>query len=49
MTRELDLLKVDIDVMAAVMRLRGAPTPVVQVEQPAAGESDLDHGWGLRL
>ena len=43
LTRELDLLKVDIDVIAAVMRLRGAPTPGVQVDQPAA-ESDLDHG-----
>jgi len=43
MTRDLDLLKVDIDVIAAVMRLRGAPAPLVQVEQPAGGEADLDH------
>ena len=43
MTRDLDLLKVDIDVIAAVMRLRGAPTPVVRVEQPTGGEADADH------
>jgi hypothetical protein len=43
MTRDLDLLKVDIDVIAAVMRLRGAPAPLVHVEHPATGEPDLDH------
>jgi hypothetical protein len=44
LTRDLDLLKVDIDVIAAVMRLRGAPAPAVQVEPLAPGEADLEHG-----
>jgi hypothetical protein len=43
MTRDLDLLKVDVDVIAAVMRLRGAPAPAaVQVEDATAAEPDLD-------
>src|SRR5262249_54759340 len=46
MTRDLDLLKVDIDVIAAVMRLRGAPAPIVLVEQPADCEADVDHPRG---
>jgi hypothetical protein len=45
MTRDLDLLKVDVDVIAAVMRLRGAPAlAAVQVEDGTAGEPDPESG-----
>jgi hypothetical protein len=41
MTRDLDLLKVDLDVIAIVIRLRGAHVPpTVQIEDGAEGESD---------
>jgi hypothetical protein len=43
MTRELDLLKVDVDVIAIVIRLRGAHVPAaVQAEDAAEGEPDRD-------
>jgi hypothetical protein len=43
MTRDLDLLKVDVDVIAAVMRLRGAPArAAAQAEDATAAEPDLD-------
>jgi hypothetical protein len=43
MTRDVDLLKIEVDVIALVMRLRGAPAPAtMQVEDATAGESDLD-------
>jgi hypothetical protein len=41
MTRDLDLLKVDIDVIAIVIRLRGAHAPpTVQIEDGAEGDPD---------
>src|SRR5262249_7182104 len=43
MARDPHLLTVEIEVIAAGMRLGGAPAPIVQVEQPAGGEADLDH------
>jgi hypothetical protein len=40
MTRDLDLLKVDVDVIAIVMRLRGTHTPVAHAEDTAEAEQD---------
>jgi hypothetical protein len=42
MTRNLDLLKVDVDIMAIVIRSRGASTPV-GVHGDDASESDAGH------
>jgi hypothetical protein len=43
MTRDLDLLKVDVDVIATVMRLSGAAVPVaVHVEDATAAEPERD-------
>jgi hypothetical protein len=40
MTRDLDLLKVDVDIIATVIRFRGAPTPAaVHGEEASEGES----------
>jgi len=39
MTRDLDLLKVDVDLVATVIRLRGASTPTgVQTEDASEGD-----------
>src|ERR1700704_5565051 len=39
MTRDLDLLKVDVDIIATVIRFRGAPTPAaVQSEDASEGD-----------
>jgi hypothetical protein len=41
MTRDLDLLKVDLDVIAIVIRLRGAHAPAaLQIEDAADAETD---------
>ncbi|MGZ3287765.1 MAG: hypothetical protein ACXU87_06975 [Xanthobacteraceae bacterium] len=43
MTRDLDLLKVDVDVIAVVIRLRGVHAPAaVHVEDHAEGEPERD-------
>jgi hypothetical protein len=43
MTRDLDLLKVDVAVIAIVIRLRGAPAlPPVQGDDAAEGEAERD-------
>ena len=42
MTRDLDLLKVDVDLVATVIRLRGASTTVVQTED-AGGDDHPEH------
>jgi hypothetical protein len=42
MTRELDLLKVDVDIIAIVIRFRGAPTPA-GVQGEDASEGDAGH------
>jgi hypothetical protein len=43
MTRELDLLKVDVDVIAVAIRLRGIPAPAtLQAEDAAEGEPERD-------
>jgi hypothetical protein len=40
MTRDLDLLKVDVDIIAIVVRFRGASTPIaVQGEDASEGDS----------
>jgi hypothetical protein len=45
LTRELDLLKVDIDVIAIAIRLRGAPVPSSgQADEAPEGEPDRDGG-----
>src|SRR4051812_34850529 len=41
MTRELDLLKVDVDIIAVVIRARGASTAAMHHED--AGEADREH------
>ena len=42
-TRDLDLLKVDVDVIAVVIRLRGVHAPAaVHVEDHAEGEPERD-------
>ena len=41
MTRDLDLLKIDVDILAMVIRLRGAPAPG-DVEQAAEAEPDRE-------
>ena len=39
MTRDLDLLKVDVDLLAMIVRLRGAHAPTDdKIEEPANGE-----------
>jgi hypothetical protein len=39
MTRDLDLLKVDVDIIAMIARLRSAPAgPDMKVEEPAEGD-----------
>ena len=41
MTRDLDLIKVDVDLIAIVMRLRGTQAPVaVPVDDPPEGEAE---------
>jgi hypothetical protein len=41
MTRDLDLLKVDVDIIAIVIRFRGAATPAgVQGEDASEGDSE---------
>jgi hypothetical protein len=42
MTRELDLLKVDVDVIATVIRFRGASTPIAAHGEDAS-EGDSGH------
>jgi hypothetical protein len=42
MTRDLDLLKVDVDIIANVIRVRGASTPGMHSDD--AGEGDHEHG-----
>jgi len=43
MTRDLDLLKIDVDVLAMIIRLRGAPAPgPADVEHPGEGEPDRE-------
>jgi hypothetical protein len=42
MTRELDLLKVDVDMIAIVIRARGASAPGMHGED--TGEGDHEHG-----
>lgn len=43
MTRELDLLKVDVDIIAIVIRSRGAPPPAdAHGEAAAEGESERE-------
>lgn len=41
MTRELDLLKVDVDMIAIVVRARGASVPSLREEEP--GDRDHHH------
>jgi hypothetical protein len=55
MTRDLDLLKVEVDIVASVIRFRGAPAPA-SVHGEDANESDSQHegdrttsDWGARL
>lgn len=43
MTRDLDLLKVDVDTIAIVIRFRGASAPV-GVQGDDAAEGDPEHG-----
>src|SRR5881227_3023748 len=42
MTRDLDLLKVDVDIIASVIRFRGAPAPAAAHGEDA-GEGDSGH------
>jgi hypothetical protein len=43
MTRDLDLLKVDVDIIAMVIRLRGVSTPgSMQVEDTADGDPERE-------
>jgi hypothetical protein len=43
MTRDLDLLKIDVDVLATIIRLRGAPAPgPADVEHPGEGEPERE-------
>ena len=43
MTRDLDLLKVDVDIIANVIRFRGAPNPAgVHGEHASEGDADED-------
>src|SRR5882757_8448085 len=43
MTRELDLLKVDVDIIATVIRFRGAPAPAgAHGEDPSEGDAGHD-------
>jgi len=43
MTRDLDLLKIDVDIRAMIIRLRGAPAPgPVDVEHAAEGEPERE-------
>lgn len=42
MMRDLDLLKVDVDIMAIVVRLRGTPAPP-SAHNEAATDSDREH------
>jgi hypothetical protein len=42
MTRELDLLKVDVDIIATVIRFRGAPAPGAHGEDPSEGDAGHD-------
>jgi hypothetical protein len=41
MTRDLDLLKIDVDILAMIIRLRGAPGPA-DVEHTAEGEAERE-------
>jgi hypothetical protein len=41
MTRDLDLLKIDFDVIAMILRLRGAATPAeAKGEEPSGGDGE---------
>lgn len=42
MTRELDLLKVDVDVIGIVIRSRGASAPATVHEETAPGEAERE-------
>jgi hypothetical protein len=43
MTRDLDLLKVDVDIIATVIRLRGASAPTgVQGEDSTEGDPERE-------
>jgi hypothetical protein len=45
MTRDLDLLKIDFDVIAMIVRLRGAPAPAeAKGEEPSDGEDQAGGG-----
>jgi hypothetical protein len=45
MTRDLELLKVDVDVIAIVLRMRGAPpVAALHVEDPGESEADREGG-----
>jgi hypothetical protein len=45
MTRDLDLLKTDVDLIVMVIRLRGAPMPAeLKVDEPADGEEEEGRG-----
>src|SRR6266851_211880 len=47
MTRDLDLLKTDVDLIVMVIRLRGAPmTAELKVDEPADGEEEEGRGQG---
>jgi hypothetical protein len=48
MTRDLDLLKTDVDLIAIIIRLRGAFAPAdVGAEEQPAGESSEEAGPGM--
>jgi hypothetical protein len=44
MTRDLDLLKVDVDLIATVIRLRGASAPTHAQREDLEGDGERDHG-----
>jgi len=45
MTRDMDLLKADVDVIVMIIRLRGAPAPgLAKVEEPLGGEEEAGGG-----
>ncbi len=48
MTRDLDLLKTDVDLITIIIRLRGAFAPAdVGAEEASGGESTEEAGPGL--
>jgi hypothetical protein len=47
MTRDLDLLKTDADLIVMVIRLRGAPMPAeLKIDEPPDGEEEEGRGQG---